>query len=129
MFAFLISCTPLALYIHYISHDIRLVQVNYYILRYSCFFTLKCINIAIFNNDIKLYIRLFAQKIHYYCLLLLFEIYIWYQINNFPLDTLSCVQFGDLKLQTCSFRLIDNDKIRERSRLKRLRITLLSSNS
>jgi len=30
--------------------------------------------------------------------------------NNFPRGTLSSVQLGDLKLQTCSFQLIDNDK-------------------
>lgn len=30
--------------------------------------------------------------------------------NNFPRSTLSSVQLGDLKLQTCSFQLIDNDK-------------------
>lgn len=30
--------------------------------------------------------------------------------NNSPRGALSSVQLGDLKLQTCSFQLIDNDK-------------------
>jgi len=31
-------------------------------------------------------------------------------INNFPWGTLSSVRLRDLKLQTCNFQLIDNDK-------------------